>query len=184
MELNDRDKRDGYVYDPKIKEYDTSFWKSTTGTPAFSTPIVRYNADASASFGQHIFADVEFNLTVPVKPTAAQARFWGLRFPVGTGFGAIYFEVTGTTFQAVSVGPAGTSETTAITWVDGTWTAAAISYRIRWENDEVRFYVNGTLYATHVAQVPQTPLPLMISNSASDNLDLNYLAVRRSAAII
>jgi len=184
MELNDKDKRDGYVYDPQIKAYDTSFWKSTTGTPAMATNVIRYNADASASFGQHLFADVEFNLTVPVKPTAGQARFWGLRFPVGTGFGAIYFEVTGTTFQAVSIGQGGTSETTAITWIDGTWTAVAINYRIRWENDEVRFYVNGTLYVTHVAQVPQTALPLMISNSSADNLDLNYLCVRRAAGII
>lgn len=182
MELN-QDKRDGYVYDPIIKQYDTSFWKSTTGTPAMATDVIRYNADASASFGEHIFADVEFNLTVPVAPTAGQARFWGLRFPVGTGFGAVYFEVTGTTFRAVSIGQGGTSETTNITWVTG-WTAAAKSYRIRWENDEVRFYVDGTLYVTHVAQVPQTALPLMISNGTADNLDLNYVAIRRSAAII
>lgn len=183
MELN-QDKRDGYVYDPQIKQYDTSFWKSITGIPAMSGNVIRYISAASASFGQHLFADVEFSVNVAVAPTAGHARFWGLRFPVGTGFGAIYFEVTGTTFRAVSIDQGGTAENTSITWIPGTWTGADIVYRIRWENDEVRFYVNGTLYATHVTRVPQTPLPLMISNGVADNMDISSIRVRRAAAII
>jgi len=183
-EIFDFEKRDGYIYDPAIKAYDTSFWKSITGTPSISSNKIRYNAAKSASFGQHLYADIEFVVNVPVKPTAGDDRQWGLKAPATNNFGAAYFDITGTAFTANTYDQNGVIETTILTWTDADFSAHAIAFRIRWELDEVRFYVDGDLVATHTTRVPFGALPILINNGNSDNMDVSYIAVRRAAGII
>jgi hypothetical protein len=185
MELN-RDNRDGFVYSPIIKQYDTTFWKTVSGTPAMSSNVLRFTSAVASSYGQLQFADITFRLIVPVKPTAGQARKFGLTLPETTDRGAAYFEVDGTTFKAVTFNSNGaTTESTTVTWIDATWTAAAIDYRIRWEKDQVKFYVNGSVVATHSAKVPELyPLSIYINNGTADNLDLTNLSVTNAASII
>lgn len=183
MELLDKDKRDGYVYDPVIKQYDTAFWRTTTGTPAMSSTVLRFTSAGVSSYLLHLFADVEFSLNVPTTPSAGEAKQWGFRNPSGDNLGAAYFEITGATFRVVTVDDGGTSQTTAVTWTAG-WEGAATEYRMLWDADRVIFYVNGTIVATHTARVPSNALSLRILNSDADNTDLSYLAVRRAAAII
>jgi len=189
MELISRDKRDGYVYDPIIKQYDTTFWKSTTGTPAMSSNVLRFTSAAASSFLQHIFADVEFNLTVPAVPTSGDVRTWGLRNPSSDSLGAVYFKIAGTAFTAEVVDSNGNTKSVTLTWSAG-YTATATSYRFRWENDMIIFYINGVVVATIGTfempknAIPENALALRIVNGNADNLDLNYLAVRRAASII
>ena len=182
MELLNKDKRDGYVYDPIIKQYDTTFWKTTTGAPAMSGSVLRFTSAGVASYLQHIFADVEFSLNVPTTPSAGEAKQWGLRNPSGDNLGAAYFEITGAVFQVVTVDDGGTSQTTAVVW--SAYEAAATEYRILWDPDRVVFYVNGTIVATHTTRVPSNALSLRILNSDADNTDLSYVAIRRAASII
>lgn len=183
MELLNKDKRDGYIYDPVVKQYDTGFWKTTTGTPAMSTVYLRFTSAGSASFLQHIFADVEFSLNIPTTPSTGEAKVWGLRNLYGDDLGAIYFEITGATFRVISKDDSGSAETTNVTWVSG-WEGADTKYRIRWEPDHVIFYVNGTIVATHTSKVPSHALAIRILNSDADNVDLEYIAVKRAASII
>ena len=102
---------------------------------------------------------------------------------MGDDLGAMYFEISGATFQVVSKDDAGTSETTAVTFTTG-WAGADTKYRIRWEPDQIIFYVNGTVVATHSTRVPSHALAIKILNSDADNTDLEYVAVKRAASII
>ena len=57
MELLDKDKRDGYIYDVIIKQYDSQFWKTTTGTPAVSSNKLRFTSAAAVSYLLHQYGD-------------------------------------------------------------------------------------------------------------------------------
>ncbi len=188
MELIKRENRDGFIYSPIIKQYSTTFWKSVTGTPAMSGDVLRFTSATGASLGQFAYADVEFLLTVPVKPTAGDARVWGFKLPDTNALGAAYFDITNTAFTAVTYSRAGVAETTTLTWTDGTFSARAIPFRIRWDHDQVEFFVNGTKVATHSTSIPNLvknlPLPLYIKNGNADNMDLTYLAVSDAASIV
>lgn len=189
MELITRDKRDGYVYDAIIKQYDSTFWKTTTGTPAMSGNVLRFTSAASVSYLLHIFADVEFNLNIPTAPTAGDARHWGLRNPATDGEGAVYFKIAGTAFTAEVVDSTGNTKSVTLTWSAG-YTATATEYRIRWEADHIIFYINGTIVATIGTfempknSIPENPLALRVVNGNADNMDMAYVAVRRAASII
>lgn len=189
MELINRDKRDGYVYDPIIKQFDTTFWKATTGTPAMSSNVLRFTSAAVASYLQHIFADIEFDLTIPAAPTVGDVRSWGFRNPSSDDLGAVYFKIAGTAFTAEVVDSNGNATSTVLSWIAG-YTATATKYRIRWENDHIIFYINGVIVATVATentannQIPENALAARIINGNADNMDLTYMAVRRAASII
>jgi hypothetical protein len=182
MELIDKDKRDGYTYDPIIKQYDTTFWKTTTGTPAISSNLLRLNASAIASYLQHIYADVQFSISVPTTPSAGEAKHWGLRNPSSDNLGAIYFEISGATFSCVSKDDSGNSETTTLTW--SSYENTQTVFRIIWEPGQIIFQINGTTVATHSSKVPNHALVLRVVNADADNTDIAYIAVRRAAAIV
>lgn len=182
MELNDRDKREGYVYDVIIKQYDTSFWKSTTGTPAVSGTKLRFTSAAAASYLQHIFADVEFALNVPTTPSGGEAKLWGLLDPSSNRLGGAYFEIAGAVFKAVTYDYGGTVQSTTLTW--SSYEAVETFFRIKWEADQVRFLINDVVVATHNTRVPSQALALRIINGDADNTDLGYVAVLRAAAVI
>src|SRR3972149_5269962 len=112
MELIDRDKRDGYTYDVVIKQYDTTFWKPTTGTPTVASNKLRLTSAAVASYLQHAYGDYEFALNVPTTPSSGEGKHWGLRSPATDSLGAAYFEIAGAVFTAVSVDDGGTAQTT------------------------------------------------------------------------
>lgn len=182
MELINKDKRDGYIYDVVIKQRDTNFWKDTAGTSSATGNKLRLNAASIASYIQHIFADVEIGLNIPTTPSTGEAKHWGLRSPATDTQGAAYFEIAGAVFTAVTRDSAGTAETTTLTW--SSYENAETKYRIRWEPDQVIFYINGTIVATHNTRVPQNALPLRIVNADSDNVDMGYVKVTRAASIV
>lgn len=181
MELMDKDKRDGYIYDVVIKQNDSEFWKATTGSLSVASNKLRFTSASASSFGLHLYADVEFGLNVPTTPSAGEAKTWGLRNP-SVDIGAAYFEITGATFRVVTIDDEGTSETTTVTW--SSYEATETKFRLIWEPDKVHFLIDGTVVATHTVRVPQAPLALRITNADADNTDLGYVMVRRAAAII
>lgn len=186
MELINQDKRDGYIYDPIIKQYDTSFWKTTAGTPAISSNLLRFNAAGVASYIEHIYADFEIQLTVPAVPTSGDVRQWGFIAPATSKLGAAYFDITGTAFTAKVIDNQGTTTTKTLTWSAG-YTATATVFRIRWEADQIFFYIANVVVASVSAPtviIPAFALPIRILNSNSDNMDMTYMAVRRAASIV
>lgn len=187
-ETMNKDKQDGLIYDPIVKGYDTTFWKSTTGTPAMSSNSVDFDAAAAASFIQFLYGDAEFNITVPLTPTSGDSRQWGFRNPATDSYGALYFDITGTVFSFKFIDSGGNVTTKVLTWSAG-YNATAVNFRIRWQPSEILVYINGAVVATFAPKdctvgLPFNPLALRINNSNSDNMLLNYLMVSRAGSII
>lgn len=190
------DLREGYIYDPIVKSADTSFWKAIVGTLTVSSNSLLFNTDTDASYLQHKFGHYLFSVNVPVKPTAGDARKWGLINAANPTKGSVYFETTGTTFQAVSYDDYGNAKTTAITWNDTAWSALAIVFEILWERDHIVFLVNGAVVATHVNQgagnygatstncVGVSPQALYIHNGNADNMLVAFVEVRNAMVIV
>lgn len=181
----DQDHRDGYVYDVAVKGRDTSFWKDTSGTSTVATDKLRLNATAISSYIQHIFADAQMGINIPNTPSGSEARKWGFVNLAAETLGAAYFEIAGSVFKCVTKDALGNTKSTTVTW--NAWEAVETTWRIRWEADQVTFYANGVVLATHSAPasaVPQLPMALRVSNADSDNVDIGYVAIRRAASIV
>ncbi len=204
MELLHLDKRDGYIYDPVIKGYDTNFWSSIVGTPTVSgtalTKVLQFNSQSAASYLLHCFVDIEFGLTVPVAPTAGHSRQWGLIAPAQLNqggaavTGALYFDITGTAFTFKVVDNLGNVLSKTLTWAAG-YTNTFTRFRIRWESDRIQVLINDVVVATVdemnltdsatiVQGIPKNSLPIYINNGVADNELLSYIQVRRAAAIV
>ena len=183
-EVFQKDKRDGYYYDPIVKQYDPTFWKTVTGTPAMSGNVLRFNAAEASSYMQHIFSDIELQLTIPAAPTGGDVRQFGFRNPSSDKTGAVYFDITGTTFSIKSADNFGVVTTTTLTWLAG-YTATATLFRLRWEPDQIVVLINNLKVATISNNaIPPNALCLTINNGNSDNMDLGYAAIRRAASIV
>jgi hypothetical protein len=179
-----------------VKGADTTFWKAIAGTLSVSGSSLLFNADTDASYIQHKFGHYVFSVNVPVKPTAGDARKFGLINAANPTKGSVYFETTGTTFQAVSYDNFGNTKATSITWNDTDWSAHAILFEILWEQDHIVFIVNGSVVATHVNspagnygatstnQVGTIPQVLYIHNGNADNMLVAYVEVRNAMVII
>lgn len=167
----ERDLREGLVYDPTVRGFDSNFWRGDTADITFDT--VRNALEfgdtglvgKATSLSQFLYGDFEFTISLDsLSPDSndgaslAQGKRWGLQNPGDTNErGAAYFEMrydtvaggdTTTTrpFRAVIRSEAGTVQRKNITW-DTLWTLNT-RYRINWESDGVRFLVNDTVYAT------------------------------------
>lgn len=186
-EVLHQDKRDGYMYDPVVKQFDTTFWKQLSGTTTVSANKLRFNAASTASYLQHIFADIEFQVNVPANPTSGDSRQWGLKNPSEATRGYIYFDITNTTFSLKYCDDFGNTGSYALTWSNASYTGNAINFRIRWEIDHINVYVNNSLVTTipqSTVQSPSGPLMAYINNGNADNMDITYMLVKRAASII
>lgn len=192
----DRDERDGYVYDARIKGSDTTFWSEVVGTLAVdtsdSTTALRINADRMHSFLQHVYGTYEFGVNLPANPAATTNQKWGLRNPMDdtlisdTGLvpSGIYFSVdTNAVFQVVSHDDLGNRQTTNVTW-DTDWGGQQTKFTIRWEADIINFLVNDSVIATHSDRVPSKPFSLELQNVTASNMDVGYVRVSRAGAIV
>lgn len=188
--------KDRFMYDPVVKGFDTNFWKAITGTPTVSGGDLRFNADEATSYSQYVYGDFIFAVNVPNTPSGSEARQWGLLNNAAKTVGAAYFEITGSTFQAVTYDEdTRTQKATSITWNSRsqTWEAVMTLFRIIWTANYVRFYVTTAAapdFGEHLVEhatgdnIPHGALALNIKNVEADNMDLDYLLVQRAAIII
>ncbi len=189
-----KDERDGYIFDARIKRGDTTFWSEHSGSLSTdtddSTTAIRITSARVHSYLQHIYGDYEFSASIPVVPGSGIDHSWGLRNPTNDTTlgdsnivaGGIYFQVDSDVVTAISYDDFGNKETTTITW-NALWTAKQTRYKIRWEEDIVNFLVNDSVVATHT-KVPKHPQSLEIRNGDASNLDVAFVRVARAGAII
>jgi len=173
--------RDMVIYDVKMRGYDRSFWKALTGTPTIVANKLRLNAQETASYYQFLFGTFEFAVNVPAVPTAGDARKIGLINPSAPTKGSIYFEITGTTFRAVSYDDNGNVERTVLTWSgDG----AEQIFKIEWEKDYIVFSLAGVALANHKSRIGKTPHALYLINGNADNMDSGYFLVKETGKLV
>lgn len=185
--ITEKSEREGYIFDAAIKGADTTFWQDVEGTLAADTvganKTVRVNSARIATYLNHIYGDYEFALNVPTVPTAGDSRVWGLRSIKQGDRSAVYFEIDGATFRAVSIGSYDTTQEVTTLNFDTDWDATVTRYRIQWEPGLISFLVNDTVVARHTKRIPEDPLPIEIKNANADNLDLSFVKVRRAGVI-
>jgi len=197
----EKDFREGLVYDPAVKGFDSNFWKGDTANLLFDT--VKNNikigdtgiAGSMSSYSQYLYGDFEFTMNTDcLSPDSNDSeKYWGLRNLGDTlERGAAYFEmrydtVTGgdtgntTPLRAVIRSESGTVQRKVITW-DSAWgNGANTRYRISWEPDGYTFLINDTVVATlgdkpdssnSVFQINTSiPQALRLSNRSLDTTD-------------
>ena len=171
-----------FVYDPTLYGFNTAYWRGLNGAVSVdASHRLSLNAVTIVSKHQYFRGNFVMNLTIPAVPTAGDERIFGLALPAMSTKNAAYFEITGTTFQAVVKDSFNGTVTTsdAITW-QAAWTNTAIEYRILWVGNKVTFYVNG-IRVYELADrnlVPQlTTIPVYIANNNADAMLLKYLAI-------
>lgn len=170
-----------FTYDPQISAFNTTFWKTLSGTdPGITSNKIRINAREIATFGVYLFGDIEFTITVPAVPTAADARSWGFKSPSLGDRGRVEFDITGTTFSAKVGDNGGTVTTTTIPWLS-TYTNTATRFRISWTGQRVTFQVNELTVATSDLTQSDIPLQTHVNNGNADNMDVTAIIWRSSS---
>lgn len=185
-----RSQNESLVYDPQISGYDTNFWKTVTGSaPTISSNLLRINAAEIATYSAWKDLDVEFKITVPVAPTAADVRSWGLKSPSLGNSARVEFDITDDVFAAKFYDSDGNALVNQpLTWSAG-YTATATKFRITIFNSVVRWLINGTCVARYKLSDSATykrikdGVPVHIRNSNADNMDITYIALRNVGSL-
>lgn len=159
------DFREGLVYDPAVKGYDSNFWKGDTANLLADT--VR-NAikigdtglvGSASSYSQYLYGDFEFSMLLDsTTPDSNDSeRIIGLKNIGDTGRrGAAYFDFSYDTtagdsspnarpFSIVQYDEAGNRQRKHITW-DTNWSGGArvTRFRLKHESDGYTFLINDT----------------------------------------
>jgi len=163
------DLRDGLVYDPAVKGYDSNFWKGDTANLTVDTVknTIRIGdtglVGSASSYSQYLYGDFEFAMMIDSdSPDSNDSeKYFGLR-NLGDSLnrGAAYFDLSYDTtvgdsspnarsFSAVIYDEAGNRQRKFIDW-DTTWGGGGKTtrFRISWEADGYTFLVNDTVVAT------------------------------------
>ena len=199
------DFRDGLVYDPYIKGFDSNFWKGDTANLTFDSVknIIKIGdtglVGSASSYSQYLFGDFEFQINKDtLSPDSNDSeKIWGLLNPGDTQRrGAIFFNAAYDTntdtlatrqLWATQYDEQGVRQRKRIPW-DTSWDTTFPRYRILWERDHIQFLINDTVYAT-LGDKPDTsnsrfqtnnsiPLALRLSNRSLDTSDTNPLGLR------
>lgn len=175
--------RDGFIYDIVMRGYDTSFWKTLTGTPSIVSNKLRLNAEACASYYQMIKGKFNFRVNVPTTLSAGEAKKWGLLNAGDPTKGSMYFQIVGAVMNAVSYDNEGNVQTTVIT-SDFPGAVAEYEYDIEWGDDYINFLISGTVVATHKTRVGSLAQALYLINEDADNTDFGSIRVEEAGKII
>lgn len=163
------DLREGLVYDPAVKRFDSSFWKGDTADLVFDSVKNRLKigdtglVGSASSYSQYLYGDFEFVMAIDsLSPDSNDSeKYFGLR-NIGDTLrrGAAYFDLSydttagdssGSTrpFSAVIYDELGNRQRKAITW-DTNWGGGGriTRFRMSWEADGYSFLVNDSVVAT------------------------------------
>lgn len=174
--------RSGFSYSVLQRGLDASLWKILTATASVVANKIRITGGGEiASMTQFKYGVFRIALNVPTTPSIGEAKKWGLLLPGAPTIGAMYFEITGATFRAVSYDEDGTAQTTTLIWGGE---ATEQVFEIEWEKEYVIFKRAGTAVATHQTRVGNNPLPLYLINSDADSTDLGYITIKETAIYV
>lgn len=184
--------REGLVYDPAVKAFDSSFWKGDTANllndsvkgaiKIGDTGLV----GSASSYSQYLYGDFEFTMAIDsLSPDSNDSeKYFGLRnlgdtLNRGAGYFDLSFDTVNDTagtrhFRAVANGEDTTRVRRNITW-DTNWGGGGrlTRFRIRWEENGYTFLVNDTVAATIGAGRDTDGSELFINTSIPQALRLS-----------
>lgn len=174
-----------YVIDPQVYGLDPSIWKTVSGTPAVVSNKYRLNTAEIITYTQYKYGDFEFNLTVPVAPTASDNRIVGLRSKsLGNRTRITYNFNSSGELRAEVYDKYGTLLfNEEIPW-DTDWTNTPVLFRIGWQRNVVKFTIStptGTELYTTTYSAGVNPLSatlfIDILNGNADNMDVASVSI-------
>lgn len=199
------DLREGLVYDPAVKGFDSSFWHGDTANQTFDTVknIIKIGdtglVGAMSSYSQYLYGDFEFTMnkdTLSPDSNDSEKKVGLINVGDTNERGAAYFNFaydtnkdTTVTRQlwATIVDEWGNKNKKRIAW-DTSWDTTFARYRITWEQDGYSFLINDTVYATlgdrsdsmtATAQINQSiPQAVRITNRSLDTSDTNPFGLK------
>jgi len=59
-----------------------------------------------------------------------------------------------------------------------------VSFKIIWNEEDIKAYVGGFLMATHKVGDHNLPLALKLANSNADNMDIDYIMLSKIGSFI
>lgn len=205
------DLREGLVYDPAVKGFDSNFWKGDTANLTVDTvrSIVRIGdtglVGSASSYSQYLYGDFEFTMAIDsLSPDSNDSeKYFGLKNIGDTSRrGAVYFDLSYDTtagdsspnarpFSVVAYDEEGNRQRTHLTWDTNYGGGSRLRrFRILWKEDGYTFLINDTVVATFGNQVnTSVPQALRLSNRSLDTTDsaptgLKLLAVRHTRKLI
>lgn len=189
MDVNNVHSNGNFVYDPSIFGYDTTFFADIAGaggtTGTGTSKKIRLNADRIASKVSFRFLDIEMYVKVPVAPTAADVRSWGLSIP-GLGNAArAEFDITDDVFSVVLYDNNGVLAASKIIDWNTDWSNAEVKYGIVMYRAGVKFFIDGVCVAKFEMKdfevnttVPDLAQAIHFNNANADNMDIGCIILR------
>lgn len=203
----ERDLREGLVYDPYVKGFDSNFWKGDTANSVFDTVTnsIRIGdtglVGSMTSYSQYLYGDFEFTMTGDtLSPDSNDSeRRFGLQNPGDTQQrGAAYFQLAYDTLTGADTAVTkqlwatifdeyGTRQRKRIPW-DTSWDTTQVKWRIIWEAQGYQFSINDSV-AANLGDKPDSsnsvfrintniPQALRISNRGLDTSDTSPMRLR------
>jgi len=173
-----------FYYDPQKQGYDSAVWQTIAGVPAVAANHLVLNAATTISHADIYSGEITMNVTCPVAPVAAQSKRFGLaQLNLGAFVG---FRITEDKFYYESVDPNGINTAVEIPWV-AAWTAAAVTFKIVWNNHNVEFWIGTEKIAilnwsntSFSGLNTHFPLSIYVMNANADDLKVKYIEVRNA----
>jgi len=207
------DFREGLIYDPAVKGFDSNFWDGDTANLLADTVknAIKIGdtglVGSASSFSQYLYGDFEFAMLFDSNSPDSNdsEKYFGLRNIGDTNKrGAVYFDLSYDTLAGdsspatrplsiVAYNEYGTRQRTHLTW-DTNWSGGGrmTRFRILWEPNGYTFLINDTVVG-HLGASGNVnhsiPQALRMSNRSLDTTDtacssLKYLVVRNTRKLI
>lgn len=129
-----------FYYDPQRQGYDTTLWKTVTGTPTVSSNKLRLTQAAIAHYGDCLRGETMMRLNIPEVPTADDVRTFG--FASLNGNSGVTFDIIDTYFVATAYKNGAQMRSLPLVFAAG-WEDTDTDFKIMWEAGLARFFVNG-----------------------------------------
>lgn len=177
-----------YVIDPQVYGLDASIWKTVSGSPSVTSNKYRLNTAEILSYSQFKYGEFEFNVTVPVAPTAADNRVFGLLSKALGNRSRITFTFnTSGELRAQVYSKLGVALFSELIPWNTAWSNTATLFRIGWTRGAVVFTValaDGTQSYSTTYNAGMNPitgsLNIDVLNGNADNMDVASVAVIHS----
>lgn len=170
----------GFIYDPKIKGYDNSFFADVVGTPALVSDKINLNEAAMASFIQATIGELAFSIDLPSVPASGDARYFGYYMPTNEAGIGFNFVNTGEVIAAISLPNVGAVYTKSLD--TALFTEGEHVLTVDWNEGSVAFYVGDVCVAvcedkSILRQLKALTFPIYVSNENEDNLTVSLISL-------
>ena len=161
-----------FIYDPQRQGYDTGVWKTITGTPAIVGDDLSLNASTIIQEADCLRGTYNFQLTVPVAPTAGDDRKFGL-MSLSKSVYAI-FNIVDDALICYIKNEDGNINSQVVEW-DSAWDATSALFQVKWYGNGISFYIDHVQVAVFNEELINTSLSPYVSNANADSLLVTFV---------